>query len=288
LAVLRWPWRRGNRRLRKSPATPAGQKAGRRADWRASLSLLGRLAAALLLAGLIGGALYGSRYFVYHSPRFALRELRIVGAQRVGRAAIERRVAISLGRNLIEIDTRAVEARLLAEPWVKSVAVRRELPATLRIELLEHQPAALVALESLYLCDRDGVVFKRALGPDSVGLPVVTGVGRTTYVLDPTGARSQIVAALSALALYQRQPTRPPIGEVHIDRFVGATLFTRQGLAIQLGRPNPDAKDELDQRLDRFDAVWRSLREGPSRPVMVFLDNRVHPDHVTVRLAPAN
>jgi cell division septal protein FtsQ len=250
--------------------------------WRRALSLSLRFLAALAVCAALGAALYGGRYFLYSSSRFALREIKVAGGKKLPSAVVIKRAALPLATNLLRIDTRAVEERLLGEPWIKAVAVRRELPSTLRIEITEQEPAALVALESLYLCDADGVVWKRATPAEAAGLPVVTGVGRATYVLEPAYAKLQIGAALQALGAYKKVPERPPIGEVHVDRFVGVTLYTRPGLAVQLGRG--DAA-ELESRLARFDAVWKKLKSGAQegRPTMVFLDNRAHPDHVTVR-----
>jgi cell division protein FtsQ len=250
-----------------------------------------RLSATLGLCAFLGGAGYSARYFVYHSPRFALQKLRISGARRVSQESITRRAAVPLRTNLLGIDTRAVEIRLLLDPFISAVSVRRELPSTLHIEITEHEPAALLGLESLYLCDAAGVAFKRATPAEAAGLPVVTGVGRATYVLEPAYAKAQIRLALSALARYQAVPEpgqekslRPPIGEVHVDRFVGVTLYSRDGMAIELGQGEPA---EMDTRLHRFDAVWQALRKAPAspRPVMVFLDNRAHPDHVIVRFS---
>lgn len=298
--LLAWPlrlspfrWRSRNRRVRSSKAhgTTGTRRKGGPSLIRRGLSLLLRLGATLAICGLIGAAGYGAHYFVYHSPRFALKQMKITRSghgrqrQQVSAESLERRAAVPIGTNLLSIDTRTIETRLLGEPWLKTVSVRRELPATLRVDVTEHEPAALIALESLYLCDGDGEVFKRASSAETSGLPVITGVGRAAYVLEPAYARAQIAVALAALARYQQLPTRPPVGEVHIDRFVGATLYTRQGLAIQLGRGEPA---ELDSRLARFDAVFRQLRDSESRPVMVFLDNRAHPDHVTVRFAAPN
>ena len=281
-------FRRRNRRLRKSASSQSASaqpKKSRHSLLRRGVTLFLRFGGALLICILLGGVGYGARYFLYHSPRFALKALRIKGTHRLSTQAVSRRAAVALGVNLLEIDTHAVETRLLGEPWIKTVAVRRDLPSTLRIEIAEHEPVALVALESLYLCDTDGMVFKRAAPAELAGLPVITGIGRATYVLEPAYARAEIALALQALAAYQKTPTgisRPQIGEVHIDRFVGATLYTRQGLAIQLGLGE---NAELLTRLLRFDAVMKALREGGSegRPLMVFLDNRAHPDHVTVR-----
>ena len=66
-----------------------------------------------------------------------------------------------------------------------------------------------------------------------------------------------------------------------MDGAAGITLYTEQGVAIQLGQG--DAA-EMRERLQRFDAVWAALRGEGQRPAVVFLDNRAHPDNVTVRL----
>ena len=62
------------------------------------------------------------------------------------------------------------------------------------------------------------------------------------------------------------------------------TLYTDSGTALRLGQ---GGESELDARLARFDAVWQALASAGQKPAMMFLDNRSHPDHVTVRLAPA-
>lgn len=272
---------RGNRRLGPKRAAEPGAAAKKSSPlWRRSLAFLRRaLIGGLILGGLIA-AVIGGRYFVYHSPRLALREVRITGTRHLQQASILSRAAVTLGTNLLHVDSDAIVARLSSEPWLKQVRVRRELPNILHIELVEHEPAALVSLESIYLCDSNGLVFKRAHSSEYGELAVITGIGRAGYVLEPAYARAQIRTALLSLARYQHEPGRPPIGEVHIDRFVGITLYTRAGMALQLGQGTPE---ELDARLVRFDALWRKISRTDPLPQMVYLNNRAHPDHLTVR-----
>ncbi len=274
--------RSGNRRIgeRKKPRSAASKN--QTPLWSRMLVASKRVAGVVIFVAALAGALYGGRYFVYHSPRLALREVRITGTRHLSPALIQQRATVELGTNLLHIDSDAVAARLQNEPWIKRARVRRELPSTLHIDLVEHEPAALVSLESLYLCDSDGLVFKRAHPSEYGELTVITGIGRAGYVLEPAYARAQIVSALAALARYRQESNRPPIGEVHIDRFVGVTLYTRQGVALQLGQG--DAA-ELDARLARFDVLWRRLSRSEQRPQMVYLNNRAHPDHLTVRFA---
>ena len=279
-SLLSLGFRRGNRRLGEKKKTRPAAAAKKPPLWRRGLQAGKRVAGVVLFAAALAGAVYGGRYFVYHSPRLALREVRITGTRHLSPAVIQQRATVDLGTNLLHIDSDAVVARLQSEPWIKSVRVRRELPNTLHIDLVEHEPAALVSLESLYLCNSDGLVFKRAHPSEYGELAVITGIGRAGYVLEPTYAREQIRTSLAALARYQKESHRPPIGEVHVDRFVGVTLYTRQGVALQLGQGD-DA--ELDARLARFDVLWRKLSRSEQRPQMVYLNNRAHPDHITVR-----
>ncbi len=272
---------RGNRRLGpKKPGETGSPPKKTTPLWQRSLKLLRRVLIFALIAGGLVAATIGGRYFVYHSPRLALREVRITGTRHLSQAGILSRAAVALGTNLLHVDSDAIVARLASEPWLKQVRVRRELPNILHIELTEHEPAALVSLESIYLCDSDGTVFKRAHPSEYGELAVITGIGRAGYVLEPAYARAQIRTALLALQRYQLEPSRPPIGEVHIDRFVGITLYTRAGVALQLGQGPPE---ELDTRLARFDALWRKISRSSPLPQMVYLNNRAHPDHLTVR-----
>lgn len=300
-------WRRGNRRLaahysRPAPEPPAGWASGGQADGRASGRAAGgaakkkrasasasalafallRVLGALLAAGLLAAAGYGVFYFVLHSPHFALRTVYISPTRHVTTESLRKRAALPAEVNLFRVDLAAVKQRLAGEPWLRSITLHRELPATLRIELAEHEPVALISLDSLYLVDEQGEVFKRAAPGEYAHLPVITGFGRAAYLIEPELTRGQIRAALLALSRYQRGARRPPIGEAHVDHFIGVTLYTDGGTALRLGY---GSEAELDTRLARFDTVWKALASAGQKPTVLFLDNRAHPDQVTVRLA---
>lgn len=291
-------WRSGNRRIgRASAGSSARDEGGRRAGRikvEGSERPAGRRSAAVLLnvmlrvlgvlatAALLGAVVYGSRWFLLHSRHFALHHVRVSPTRHVAESILLRRAAVPIGHNLFSLDLDQVLKNLRAEPWLAKVDVRRELPAVLAIDVTEHEPAAVLALDALYLVDAEGVVFKRAAAGEYSGLPIVTGVGRTAYLMEPAWARKQVRAALQAVGRYRMNPDRPALGEAHIDRFAGVTLYTDQGVALRVGR-GTDA--ELDTRLVRFDVVWQALRKSGEKPAVLFLDNRAHPDHVTVRLA---
>jgi cell division protein FtsQ len=261
----------------------AGPEPGRREQY--TLALLLRLLLSLLLCALVVGAGMGGMYFLKSSPSFAIRTVRISPTRHVPGTALRERAGISLGQNLIRLDLGRVQAALAQEPWLRSVRVRRELPATVAIDVTEYEPQALVALGSLYLSDGEGVLFKRATPEEASGLPVITGISRDGYVADRAEAQALIRLALAVLATYRAGPaSRPPVGEIHIDDIAGITLYTAGGVAVRLGPSERAAPAEWVERLRRFDAVLRELSERTLRPAAIFLDNRAHPDHITVRL----
>ena len=115
---------------------------------------------------------------------------------------------------------------------------------------------------ALYLADAKGQVFKRANPDEAASLPTVTGVERDLYLSDPDAARAQIREAVTVVEAWRAVKARPPLGEVHLDRLNGATLYTATGgVGVRLGR----VEETLPARLQRFDAVWAALDEARAR-----------------------
>jgi cell division protein FtsQ len=249
------------------------------------------LIAAGALALLAGGAWLG-KHFVTTSARFAIDSVEVRGARRLDADSVRALVPARTGDNVFAVDTTAVEARLIDDPWIAKARVRRELPRTLVVEVTEEAPSALLELDGLYLIGADGRPFKRALVErgEGAGLPVVTGVGRDVFAADPDGTAALVADALVSAeawrtaALAPGAAPRPAVGEIHLDSRRGLTLFTREGaVAIRLGEVD---RAQLEDRLHTFDAAWASLgTDGQRRARAVHLDNRTRPDHVTVAFA---
>jgi cell division protein FtsQ len=231
---------------------------------------------------LAAGA-WAGRWYVTHARHFALTEVRVSPTAHVTAEALIARANVPVGVNLFAIDRDDVARAVSQEPWVARAHVRRELPSTLMLDVVEREPACTVAFGALYLADADGYVFKRAAPEEAAGLPVVTGIARDDYVAQPDSAREQLKQALRAIAAWRNGGARPALGEVHIDRIAGVTLYTDRGIGVRLGVVD----DTLPARLARYDAVAGALDNGGEQPRVVYVDNRARPDRVTVKLASA-
>ncbi|HET6284968.1 MAG TPA: FtsQ-type POTRA domain-containing protein, partial [Polyangia bacterium] len=120
------------------------------------LSVMQALGRRLLVAGkvaavlaFLAGAAYGGNRAVRHviaSPRFAVREVRVAATPHVRREDVAALAAVNPGDRLLSVDTDVVAARVAAHPWVASARVRRELPATLVIDVVERRAVAAALL----------------------------------------------------------------------------------------------------------------------------------------------
>lgn len=304
---LGWPFgRRGNRRVRVAAPAPLpgdgddGQPASgrvraprpslRAAAWTALRAWRRTLLVAGVAMALAAGA-WGGRFYVTHARHFAVRNVRVTaggaGASgalvHISADALAARANVPVGVNLFAVDREEVARTVSQEPWVARAQVRRELPSTVVIDVVERQAACAVALGALYLSDGDGNVFKRATPEEAAGLPVVTGIARDEYVAQPERARVAVRLALAAAAAWRARDGRAPLGELHVDRIAGVTLYTDRGVGVRIGAVD----DTLADRLRRFDAVTGALQASGEEARLIYVDNRARPDRVTVKLASA-
>lgn len=161
---------RDPRFVRSRDANKRGAK-----PWTARLAMAARVAAISTL--LLGGGWYG-HHLLTSSDVFAVRHLRVIGASRLSTGEIEALLDGLRGRNIVTTPLDRWRARLLASPWVRDVSLRRALPGTIEIRLVERVPMAVAqAGDVLLLVDEDGTVVDE-FGPRyaSLDLPIVEGL----------------------------------------------------------------------------------------------------------------
>src|SRR5215217_4888686 len=111
--------------------------------WKKVLAAL-RLGLGLsLVIGTSVSVAYSVRHYALTSPRFAIREVHLIGGKRVSPQQAQEQAGVVLDGNVFALDTAVAEKKLLENPWIAEARVTRDLPRTLRIEIKERQAAAL-------------------------------------------------------------------------------------------------------------------------------------------------
>ena len=264
-------------------------KPGRRKAGDSDAGFGSRLAAGLrLIAGLtvVVGASTAVAWSIHRyamtTPRFGIENVALAGNSRLAPSDITREGGIELGKNLFSFDTRAAEAGIVKNPWVSSAKVTRELPNTLKVEIVERKAAAIASLgERLFLVTSEGEPFKEVKPDDPTDFPLVTGITAAELGRDRAGALERMRTAVGILEKYQALKLARvyPPEELHLQP-TGHAMLTigKQGVTLALGLP-PYAR-----KLAMAAEVMGELRAKARVPGIVFLDNDAHPERVVVRM----
>ena len=152
----------------------------RQAGRRRLRVVLGGIGTAGLLVGVLGAL---------HSPLFSVRHVSVSGAPDIPRAALLAASGLSSHPPLVDVDTAAVERKLLALPMVRTAVVSEHWPSAISIVVTERLPVAAAPIGAAAsgpwaLVDGSGHVVALRDAPTSpvpvVLLPVPPGPPGTT------------------------------------------------------------------------------------------------------------
>ena len=184
---------------------------------------------------------------------FKVDEIQIDGLKRMDRDTVFRQALDqnSLAMPLVDID--AVRARLLKYPWVKDARVSRRLPNTLRIFIIEREPAAIWQSHGqLMLVDTAGVPLEPVSTDAMPDLPLLIGDGANAQ--EP--ARRKLLDEAPAIKPLVKAATW--VGNRRWD------LTFASGEKLQL----PEGEETAAKSLRKFaelDAAQGLLRKGTIR-----------------------
>jgi len=238
--------RRGrNRRIRE----PLARRGARLALRCARLALLVSIIPALGAAGWLAYETLTT------TEALAVKTIKVSGAKRVTREEVIAISGIEPGMNILTFNTARTVERLESDPWIERASVERRAPDTVRIEITERVPVALVKLDAMYVMDASGVVFKEYSPEDELDLPVITGFTKDGLRRDMAGLTRGVVELMAVLGGTEGF-NLDDVSEIHADAVFGLSVYTlEEGVRLDLGTGNIRAK------LASFERV-RALRGG--------------------------
>ncbi|MBL4819196.1 MAG: FtsQ-type POTRA domain-containing protein [Deltaproteobacteria bacterium] len=166
-----------------------------------------------------------------------------------------------VGKPLYGVDLKHVQAVALRHPWAAQVAVRREPPHELVVEVTEREPVALIKKEHLWVVDSRGVAFKVAQSEKELALPML---------FEP---KSVVVL------LTHKQANRPGGNIVEVQKLSegqSRVLFSG-GLEVIIG-----VKQSLGQ-WEKLAQVLKSLKGKADNLAFVYLDGDSKLNQIPIR-----
>ncbi len=159
---------------RQRPVEIKRRKFGRKA-WKTYLRVTAWAAAGIAGAGLA----YGFAHFLLTSPEMSLlhpEQVELAGNSNVSRASVLDIFRADRGRSVLRIPLEERRRQLESLPWIEQAVVRRALPHTIQVEIVERTPIAFLRDGTqMSLVDVHGVILDRPV-QGKFHFPVVTGM----------------------------------------------------------------------------------------------------------------
>lgn len=190
---------------------------------------------ALVVLILLGAA----AVWVYNSPYFPVKQVKIEGdIKRTGGKQLQTVAQKYIRGNIFRADLNGAQEAFAKLPWVDKVTVRRRLPDTVEINLVERTPVA--RWKESGLIDSNGNLFNAATDEK---FPTFSGEAGTGKIM--VGHYNEFSAILKPLDL--------KIAELEYSARSAWSVGLDNGITVRLGR------EHAAKRLQRFADMWPGI-----------------------------
>jgi cell division protein FtsQ len=243
---------------------------------RPILTLTTLLVCVGIITGLVAGGhlsrLVQSIESMMAGAGFAVGDINLAGAERTSAADAFATAGIERGQSIFTVNASDARARLLDLPWVEDAEVRRTLPNSISIRLIEKRPFALWRNgKSTVVIERSGAVITDVGMDGFESLPLFSGSAA------PEAAASFLDAVRPYRAVTARLQTIQRMGERRWDLLLAGGVTIRlpeEGWESQLAELEMLIVEKaiLERDIEMIDLrypdnyVFR-LHNGDSRPV---------------------
>ncbi len=224
------------------------------ASWLRSRALRWAVAAVLMFAAMAYG-------FVRLSARgvFTVDRVIVHGNSRLSTGEVLMLVDGLKGESVFSADLERYRARLLDSPWVADATMRRVLPSTIDLRLVERVPVAVGRLgDQLFLVDPSGVIIDE-YGPQyaQYDLPIVDGLVTSAAskgpAVDLERARlvTRFIDAIAGVPAIRQHISQIDVSDAHNL----VAILDQDPVALRLG------DRDFTARLQRYLELAPSLKE---------------------------
>jgi cell division protein FtsQ len=256
-----------DRRFRRAHLKPARKRAGfARRRWRAAIAAI-----------VIGLALYaGHRAIAVITGLevFHVDQINVRGNHRLSKGEVLAMLQSLRGRSVLSVDLAQWRRTLMGSPWIADASLRRTLPSTVDVVILERAPLGIGRINgSLYLIDDRGSVIDD-YGPNyaDLDLPIIDGLSGSSDEADaqPGAENPDVYRALLARRLLDALRVRNMQGQISqidvSDSRNAVVLLDGDPTLLRLGN------ERFVERLQSYHELAPALRERV--PAIDYVDLR--------------
>jgi len=197
-------------------------------------------------------------YFFIHSPVFNIKYINVSGTNVLEEEYVLSLSQVRTGQNIMKIKKEEIIKRISVHPFVKDVQVKRRLPNTLEIEIIERKPVGLLVCQDGFIqVSEEGYFLSLVHDIGDYTLPVISGVS-----LDELPGPGQLInnAGLKvALQIIKESPASllENIVELNIKNENHILAYTLEGIEIRLG-----SMDNISEKLTDLEQIIEDFKKN--------------------------
>ncbi|HZJ57384.1 MAG TPA: FtsQ-type POTRA domain-containing protein [Clostridia bacterium] len=186
---------------------------------------------------------------------FQIREITVVGNNRILEEDIVKRAGIPGNQNIFRLDKGLIKERLETEPYIEVLSIKRQYPYGVTITLREKEAAGIIPyLNSYYVIDRDCYIMEIADSLDNFQYPLIRGIQVRNFVVGKRLIASdeyQLKVLTRILESIEDLELEDQISELIVDNPEDVELILMGGMRTRVGQAI-----EVDKKL-----IWLKSQE---------------------------
>ncbi len=234
-------------------------------------SLLWKISGLVIFLSLAAvGLRVGADKFFFQNPEYSLRHLESKLEGIMTREELEGMTGFREGKNVFLLDLDRANRTLSAIPEVRSAAIERILPDTVKVSLEQRVPIFLIASSEegdafvpgkSYLCDRDSIMIRPArLDAEFLNLPVVRGIDLAEAVPGKPLRNEHLARAIRLQQALGEIPEESfTIRSVDVSKSYAAVVTDSSGARFTFGG------NDLPSQLERLRKLLSHCQESGRR-----------------------
>ncbi len=177
--------------------------------------------------------------FLLSSRLFEITRINVYGNKNVTADEIIRLSSIRPGQNIFRINIKKSMRSIFQDPYIKMIRIKRILPSTISIDIIEREAFALVPFVGSYLnIDDEGIIINISMAVDKPELPIINGLEFDTFKIGEllrVEDTNQLTVTVSTIREIIRADMMQKIKQVDVSDIYNIKLLTDTGIKLNLG-----------------------------------------------------
>lgn len=187
---------------------------------------------------LIGTGFIFAHDMITHTEEFSIKSVKVSGNYYLDNDDVIRIAGLNNYANLFDANISVARLKLENSPWIKKASVKRSLPDSIEIKVIEQKPYAKINFKDDFILNDQGILFKKFEKDDeNLNIPEITGLSYMD-LSDKNYYFSLLMDILKKNTLFLKADSR-----IHLDKDIGITLYNTDSFnEIVLGFTDLDKK----------------------------------------------